>query len=520
MASLKVLSGSPEASLPLNTSVRVGKDILGLLSTAMYTEPLAIVREYVQNAADSIDVAYGSAILSAKKRGRIDITTDLQNRSLIIRDNGIGIERRNVQDILVAFGVSGKRGTAARGFRGIGRLGGLGFAQRVVFRTRFVGEGQVSEIAWDCRALRAILGDPHERSDLGDVVRSVVTVRTMLDRNFPEHFFEVELQNLARLRNDRLLNPDALVSYLQQVAPLPFHPGLRCAQAIAGFVEEFIPRQRIDISINGSEPLSRPHRTSFFVAGNKTDRFSDLQLLKFDGASGGLAAIGWLLHHKYLGALKASPDIRGLRARVGDMQIGDETLFTTAFREPRFNGWVVGELHILDRGIIPNGRRDDFESTAAYSHLLNQLAPVGRDLARRCRTSSLERTTLRKFEDHEGAILLAAKRVRQRRITGRRMKTALSDARVRIAAMETLLTRCSSNKKVIANLRARLHGCHSVLGKAKQEGDINPLSALPPHRRALLEEFLDVLHGCISNSKNADALVERVTKRLVRQYID
>src|SRR5438046_10260909 len=114
MASLKVLSGSPEASLPLNTSVRVGKDILGLLSTPMYTEPLAIVREYVQNAADSIDVAYGSAILSGKKRGRIDITTDLKNRSLIIRDNGIGIERRNVQDILVAFGVSGKRGTAAR----------------------------------------------------------------------------------------------------------------------------------------------------------------------------------------------------------------------------------------------------------------------------------------------------------------------------------------------------------------------------------------------------------------------
>jgi chorismate mutase len=100
------------------------------------------------------------------------------------------------------------------------------------------------------------------------------------------------------------------------------------------------------------------------------------------------------------------------------------------------------------------------------------------------------------------------------------MKTALSDARARIAAMETLLPRCSSNKKVIANLRRRLHGCHSVLGKAKQEGDINPLAGLPRHRRALLEEFLDALHGCISNRKNADALVERVTRRLVRQYID
>ena len=35
----------------------VGKDVLELLSTAMYVDPLTIYREYVQNAADAIDEA-------------------------------------------------------------------------------------------------------------------------------------------------------------------------------------------------------------------------------------------------------------------------------------------------------------------------------------------------------------------------------------------------------------------------------------------------------------------------------
>ena len=40
---------------PLTTQIVVGKDILDLLSSSMYIDPMAIYREYVQNAADAID---------------------------------------------------------------------------------------------------------------------------------------------------------------------------------------------------------------------------------------------------------------------------------------------------------------------------------------------------------------------------------------------------------------------------------------------------------------------------------
>jgi hypothetical protein len=48
----------------------VGKDILEVLSNAMYVDPLAIYREYIQNAADAIDEARRTGILSPRATGR------------------------------------------------------------------------------------------------------------------------------------------------------------------------------------------------------------------------------------------------------------------------------------------------------------------------------------------------------------------------------------------------------------------------------------------------------------------
>ena len=77
-------------------------------------------------------------------------------------------------------------------------------------------------------------------------------------------------------------------------------------------------------------------------------------------------AVGFLLHHSYLGAIHKNTKLSGLRARVGNIQIGENTLFLDQYQEVRFNSWTIGELHILSPKLIPNGRRDDFEKTNFY----------------------------------------------------------------------------------------------------------------------------------------------------------
>src|SRR4051812_39826151 len=99
--------------------VRVGKDVIEILTSGMYVSPLSIYREYVQNSADAIDQAKSAGAMAA---GRVSLSFDHPTRSVTIRDDGSGIPSDKAVDVLLAVGGSRKRGTRARGFRGVGRL--------------------------------------------------------------------------------------------------------------------------------------------------------------------------------------------------------------------------------------------------------------------------------------------------------------------------------------------------------------------------------------------------------------
>src|SRR3546814_13218578 len=87
----------------------------------MYTDPLTIYREYVQNSADAIEAR---RLDGPRGRGRVDIRIDHDARSVRITDDGTGIPVSEAPRRLLAIGGSRKRGTDARGFRGICRLAG------------------------------------------------------------------------------------------------------------------------------------------------------------------------------------------------------------------------------------------------------------------------------------------------------------------------------------------------------------------------------------------------------------
>ena len=94
----------------------VGKDVLELLSSAMYINPLSIYREYVQNAADAIEEAVALGLLSAPGCGRVDMLIDGAQRNVRIRDNGMGVSKSSFVKTMIALGASRKRGSKSRGF--------------------------------------------------------------------------------------------------------------------------------------------------------------------------------------------------------------------------------------------------------------------------------------------------------------------------------------------------------------------------------------------------------------------
>ena len=274
----------------------VGKDILELLSSSMYVDPLTVYREYIQNSVDAIDQAVEFGILPSHEEGRIDIILDHVNRRAVVRDNGIGMASVEFVTRMTSFGASSKRGGSARGFRGVGRLAGLGYCQELIFRARGVGEDFVTAITWNCRLLRELLLDAKYLGDLEKLVRQVVKVTKLEAAEFPERFFEVEMVKPRRIGNDILLNETIVGLYLSQVAPCPFSPEFKFGHEINEFLSEAVRHYRM--YLNGChEPLYRPYGEFIGYSEREHSNFQRLRTLRIYTVDGKPAAIGWIIHH-------------------------------------------------------------------------------------------------------------------------------------------------------------------------------------------------------------------------------
>jgi molecular chaperone HtpG len=513
-SSLRRSTPSPWAHL--HGEIVVGKDILELLSTSMYVDPLSIYREYVQNAADSIDEARESGLLREEEQGRVEFAFDLATRTARIRDNGTGVSPSDFVRRLTSFGASTKRGRGSRGFRGVGRLAGLGYCQELVFRTKAPGEKMVSELRWDCRKLKAALRSGEQNGHLQDLVSEIVATREVDGSGFPERFFEVELQGVVRHRNDQLLDPVSVGSYLSQVAPLPFLPDFKFGKVIRETLNQHVKMGDLVVRlVNFEEQVYRPHRDSLDLGNGNLDEFKDVEFIQVPGVDGGLAAIGWVLHHGYTGALPAGALVKGIRLRAGNVQVGDDRLLEELFAEARFNSWAVGEIHVIDRRLLPNGRRDHFEQNVHYNNLLTHLTPVARELSRRCRTSSIRRNRWREFMRFIEVAREKLSIIRQGTLSRAEQIRYLRDVHASVAEAEKLLASEKFETQNGTSPDRELQRLRREVAKVEEaERSSVALSHLPKAQRRTYEQVFALLYECAPNRTVAKAIIDRMLTRM------
>ena len=371
-------------------SVRAGAQILDVITSGMYSNPLMAVREYIQNAVDSLDDAAAARLIPAAK-GRVEVEVDGRNRTLTVVDNGTGVRDADVTGVLCSLGISTKRPGSKRGFRGIGRLGGIGYCDRLVFETRVAGQNHVCIVTWDGRKLRQELADPSHPVDVGSVVRRVIAVaRRPAVPGDAAHFFSVRLENVHRFHKDEIMNVGRLSCYIGQAAPVPFDQvAFPFAKAIEAHLAGVDGYRSYDIRVNG-KPIFRPHVSSLGLDAD-SDTIKGVELLDLRGPEGAMIGRGWYAKTEYLASLPQVIEMRGIRVRQGNLEIGDEYYFAGAFAERRFATWHIGEIHI-GYSLRANARRDGFEQSPAHEALLEQAGLLGRHLSQLCRASSKHRS--------------------------------------------------------------------------------------------------------------------------------
>ena len=379
----------PESDNTEKTPALIGVGLLGIITAGMYDSPLCMYREYIQNSADALAGSVHTC------PARVDITLDPTARRVRIRDNGPGLSYEDALNRLLPIGRSNKTLGIDRGFRGIGRLAALPFAQSVSFLTRTCPTEPVSRITWHSDRLPDL---SESGTQLEQAIRNCVDLDTLSGSEYPDHFFEVEVSEVAHHSAGLLLNRDAVRSYVGEVCPVPMSAAFPFRNQVRTLLNVSGPLLALNINLEGDPtPVKRPYTDAIDLSSTRSDEFTAFEEIRIPSTDGnGDAAIGWVAHSSYLGALPKESRVRGIRARVGNIQIGDESVFDELFAEERFNRWCVGEVHIVDHRIIPNAKRDYFQPGPHLRNLENQLKPVLRDISSKCRRASVARNQHKK----------------------------------------------------------------------------------------------------------------------------
>jgi molecular chaperone HtpG len=365
--------------------------LLDSFTSGMYNDPLIVYREYIQNAVDSIDLVSGGKNRSLE----VQITLEPNSRKIIIRDNASGIPAALAEEVLCSIGSSNKSAKGLRGFRGIGRLGGVAFCDKAVFRTKAKNESIESIQEWDCRGLRKLLAEQgKEALSLEEVFQGVTTFRQERCKQAQESYFEVTLSGVSSFRN-QLFDIEKVRRYLSQVAPVPFNfQDFSHAHAIDKYLSSKLSSYgRYNIVLNG-EPVHKPYKDNIKLTKGDCDPIEGIEFFQIQNGKNQLIACGWYGRRRdLLGSIVRGDDSSGIRVRVGNIQIGDPHLLDFCFRESRFNSYVTGEVHVECGDLIPNSRRDDFVDNMSKGLFYNSIErevglPISKEIRLRSRLAS------------------------------------------------------------------------------------------------------------------------------------
>lgn len=377
--------------------ITIGKYTLETLTSGMYDSPKDFYREYIQNCVDSIDNAIEMNVIS-QEESNVEIVISKTDSKIVILDNGTGISTQKALKLILDIGNSSKRNTRERGFRGIGRLAGLAYCGTLSFETSAIGEDKKTIIVFDGNRLRKQLSNSDYDIDLQMIMANIVETKTEPDKK-SNHYFKVTMENVSDI--DNILDFSSVCDYLSQIAPAKFSEEYRWGKMINAKMSHSgvdIASYNIKVSDDEQKKLIRKSYADSFISDRLRkvqDSILDIEIVRFEFENE-LLGVLWYAKTNCFGTVN-DVKTKGIRMRKGNIQLGARNTLNNIFKDDRFNGWLIGELHIVSNRLIPNARRDGLEKNDCYDILLSQLCEWANNVSNDIRKISIARNKDKKI---------------------------------------------------------------------------------------------------------------------------
>ena len=343
--------------------------LLETLTTALYEDPIALFREYVQNSLD----AYIEATREDKSKEfdgfSVEIKIDKKNSNIEIRDNGYGIQEKDFLTKMERIGESDKKEDQI-GFRGIGRLSAMPLCKELIFENKPQGINKRLIFQWDGELFTTLLNKGQDiNASLGDLTFNSIED---YDGTIDDHYFRVEIRGYKDQIDDLLKSKD-FMDRLSTLLPLRYLPEFKKQKEIKKRYQEFM-RQSLNkytcsVRLDNKE-LYKPYNDKHILKSGIV--FWELKYPgKVEKVPDEKIGILWFTFNHLIKALPKDVPY-GILVRSKNMLMGDryslasdanrsKTDYITTFRElaQTLNG-VCGEM-LIDYQLNDNARRDWFK---------------------------------------------------------------------------------------------------------------------------------------------------------------
>ena len=333
---------------------RFGVKMLDLALGKIYTNPLVIYREYIQNACDGLELAINKGLIKPQEAV---ISIQIDKNDITIKDRGVGVSVTEIGPRLVDLGNSEKYKDNLIGQYGIGRLIAAQYCEKIIFETSCCGENKKTILTWYTEEAFKLI-ESHEFEDGTDVVDRVTSCM-FESEDVDEHYFRVKLCGLKH-RIDKLVDIQAVKEYVSLIAPVDYTLEFKEGYLHPAFeknpeINELYKKERIYKVMINSEDVRKPY--SIDVPNKDTELIKPL-FVKFEDPDDGLLGWGWYaLNDKIIQMNNIA--FKGIRFRKLNTAVGDYNVMANYMKNVSIN-YFVGEIFLIHENIQPTGSRDGF----------------------------------------------------------------------------------------------------------------------------------------------------------------